>query len=150
MPDRSTKRSSASASALRSARPPIPYTLVGGTRFYERAEVKDLLAYLKVLVNPADEVALLRERGVGAVVVGELHGQLPQEVVVQRVVAVLRHQLDELARGLAAAPGAEDQGGLAMFAHDASRRIVPEANSVRASVPPPRHAISRKPFSSRN
>jgi len=44
--------------ALRRQR--IPYELVGGTRFYERAEVKDVLAYLRVLVNPADAVSLER------------------------------------------------------------------------------------------
>ncbi|HYS44103.1 MAG TPA: UvrD-helicase domain-containing protein, partial [Geobacteraceae bacterium] len=38
----------------------IPYHMVGGMRFYERLEIKDILAYLKVLVNPADEVALKR------------------------------------------------------------------------------------------
>ncbi len=48
----------------------IPYMLVGGTRFYERKEVKDCLAYLRLLVNGRDDVALGRvlnvpARGVG-------------------------------------------------------------------------------------
>ncbi len=38
----------------------IPYQIVGGPRFYERAEVKDLLAYLRVAANPADEVSFAR------------------------------------------------------------------------------------------
>jgi DNA helicase-2/ATP-dependent DNA helicase PcrA len=48
----------------------VPYTLVGGVRFYERAEIKDLLAYLRVLRNPYDDLSLLRilnvpARGIG-------------------------------------------------------------------------------------
>ncbi|GAB3655926.1 DNA helicase PcrA [Nocardioides korecus] len=48
----------------------LPYKVVGGVRFYERREVRDALAYLRVLVNPADSVSLRRilnvpKRGIG-------------------------------------------------------------------------------------
>ncbi|MDX6538377.1 MAG: ATP-dependent helicase UvrD/PcrA, partial [Gaiellales bacterium] len=46
------------------------YQVIGGPRFYERAEVKDAMAYLSVLDNPTDEIALRRiinqpRRGIG-------------------------------------------------------------------------------------
>ncbi|NKB70264.1 MAG: DNA helicase PcrA [Candidatus Latescibacteria bacterium] len=52
----------------------LPYTIVGGIRFYERKEVKDLLAYLRLLVNPSDAVSLQRvinvpKRGIGGTTV---------------------------------------------------------------------------------
>jgi DNA helicase-2/ATP-dependent DNA helicase PcrA len=48
----------------------LPYRVIGGQRFYERAEVKDVLGYLRVLANPQDDVSLLRiintpTRGIG-------------------------------------------------------------------------------------
>jgi DNA helicase-2/ATP-dependent DNA helicase PcrA len=55
----------------------VPYKVVGGTRFYDRAEIKDLLAYLRAVANPADEVSLKRiinvpKRGVGDTSVARL------------------------------------------------------------------------------
>ena len=48
----------------------LPYKVIGGTRFYERREIKDAIAYLQVLTNPADEINLRRilnvpKRGIG-------------------------------------------------------------------------------------
>ncbi|MFW5739817.1 MAG: ATP-dependent helicase, partial [Myxococcota bacterium] len=49
----------------------VPYQIVGGTRFFDRAEIKDLLAYLRVLVNPASDVDLLRIINVPARQIGQ-------------------------------------------------------------------------------
>jgi DNA helicase-2/ATP-dependent DNA helicase PcrA len=55
----------------------IGYRVVGGTKFYQRAEIKDLLAYLRVLVNESDDLSLLRvintpRRGLGEVAIARL------------------------------------------------------------------------------
>jgi DNA helicase II / ATP-dependent DNA helicase PcrA len=52
----------------------IPYHIVGGVRFYARLEIKDILAYLRLLENPVDEISLKRiinvpPRGIGAATV---------------------------------------------------------------------------------
>jgi DNA helicase-2/ATP-dependent DNA helicase PcrA len=55
----------------------LPYQVIGGTKFYERAEIKDAVAYLNLLVNPADEVSFSRvinspRRGIGDTSQGRL------------------------------------------------------------------------------
>ena len=55
----------------------LPYQVIGGTKFYERAEIKDAVAYLQLLVNPADEVSFSRvvnspRRGIGDTSQGRL------------------------------------------------------------------------------
>ena len=72
-------RTNAQSRALEEAllREGIPYQLVGATRFYARREIKDVLAYLRILLNPSDDVSLLRivnvpPRKIGAKTVAEI------------------------------------------------------------------------------
>ncbi|ARA97914.1 DNA helicase PcrA [Geobacillus thermodenitrificans] len=55
----------------------IPYQIVGGLKFYDRKEIKDILAYLRVIANPDDDLSLLRiinvpKRGIGASTIDKL------------------------------------------------------------------------------
>ncbi|MBT1035636.1 UvrD-helicase domain-containing protein [Canibacter sp. lx-45] len=55
----------------------VPYQIIGGTRFYDRAEVKDMLAYLMNIINPYDPISFLRllaapRRGIGKVTAGKI------------------------------------------------------------------------------
>ena len=68
--------------ALRGAN--LGYRIVGGMRFYDRAEVKDLLAYLRVMTNPADDMSLLRiintpARGIGKTTITRLLDQAAEQ-----------------------------------------------------------------------
>lgn len=55
----------------------VPYKIVGGTRFFDRAEIRDVMAYLKLVVNPHDDVSALRvvntpRRGIGSTSIGKI------------------------------------------------------------------------------
>ena len=62
----------------------LAYTIIGGIQFYERKEIKDILAYLRLIVNPYDKISLFRiinipPRGLGAVFEELLYGTWNQE-----------------------------------------------------------------------
>jgi DNA helicase-2/ATP-dependent DNA helicase PcrA len=64
----------------------IPYKIIGGVRFYERKEIKDALAYLKLIMNPHDDVSLRRvinvpARGIGKGVMDSLQAIDPNAIL---------------------------------------------------------------------
>ena len=97
--------------ALRGAN--IPYQIVGGIRFYERMEVKDIMAYMRVIVNPADTVSIKRiinvpRRGIGVATVQKIEDFAYEEGIplfeaVQRVgeVSTLNNGAKNKVRGFA-------------------------------------------------
>jgi len=90
----------------------VPYDIVGGVRFYERAEVKDVLAYLRVIANPADAVSLERILNVPPRKIGEKSATRLAEAAATKSVALLD--------ALAAADGIE---GLPAAAADSARKL---------------------------
>ena len=111
--------------ALRRAR--IPYVIVGGVRFYERKEIKDTLAWLRLAINPADDVAFRRAvqappRGVGATTLARLDE------------LALDHSLPLLAL---AAPPPPDVRGKARTGLEDFATTVGRLASQRAELSPP-------------
>ncbi len=86
----------------------IGYRVVGGTKFYQRAEIKDLLAYLRVLVNESDDLSLLRvintpRRGLGDVAIGRLQACAAENEVCLRNTLLRAKEIPGLAGGAASA-----------------------------------------------
>jgi ATP-dependent DNA helicase UvrD/PcrA len=111
--------------ALRRAR--IPYVIVGGVRFYERKEIKDTLAWLRLCINPNDDVAFRRAvqaptRGVGATTLARL-----DEVALDQTTPLL---------ALAAAPPV-DIRGKARTALEDFAATVGRLSAQRGDVSPP-------------
>jgi DNA helicase-2/ATP-dependent DNA helicase PcrA len=81
-------RTNAQSRAIEDAlmREAIPYKIIGGVRFYERKEIKDALAFLKLIINPHDDVSLRRvvnvpARGIGKGVMDALQAISPDAVL---------------------------------------------------------------------
>ena len=86
--------------ALRRLR--IEYNIVGGFSFYERAEIKDIIAYLKLALNPADDIALLRvintpTRGLGKTSLDQVHlrAKKGNASLWETIVSIVNGQTDE-------------------------------------------------------
>ncbi len=77
----------------------VPYKIVGGTRFYDRKEIKDLIAYLRVLVNPNDDVSLKRILNVPARGIGKKALEMLEETVRNT-----QKSLDEVLSGASSLP----------------------------------------------
>lgn len=72
----------------------LPYQIVGGVKFYDRAEVKDLIAYLKFIYNPKDQASLTRvintpKRSIGAATVQKIISAYNQASLEEREVSLL-------------------------------------------------------------
>jgi len=89
----------------------VPYLIVGGVRFYERREVKDIVAYLRLLVNPRDDAAFRRAVGAPARGIGK--------ATLERLTEVARAQGTGLLAACATLPrdiGTKPRQGLEAFA----------------------------------
>ncbi len=98
----------------------IPYAVFGGIRFYERREVKDLLAYLRVVANPSDEEAFSRivnvpPRGMGEKGLATVHALAREKGI--PLVAALK---DALSRGLLRGASARGAGEFLALVDDLS------------------------------
>ena len=100
----------------------LPYTVVGGTRFFDRAEIKDLAAYMRAVANPDDGIALQRiinvpARGIGAATVDRIG-----EIIYERKIPAWK-ALELVAQDEAAARvGAAQEGGGVRRADDPAAR----------------------------
>ncbi len=79
----------------------VPYRVIGSMKFYQRAEIKDLLAYLRVVVNPGDDFSLLRiintpRRGLGEAAVGRLQSLAAESGVPLREVLLSASRIEGL------------------------------------------------------
>jgi DNA helicase-2/ATP-dependent DNA helicase PcrA len=103
---RTNSQSRALEEAFRRER--LPYRIVGGQRFYERREVKDVLAYLRLIANPADDEAFLRianvpKRGVGDTSLARLAERARQQEIPLLLTAANADEQTEIRSGAARA-----------------------------------------------
>ncbi|PKL15718.1 MAG: hypothetical protein CVV49_19990 [Spirochaetae bacterium HGW-Spirochaetae-5] len=77
----------------------LPYRIIGGQKFYERKEIKDILAYLKFLVNPADSIALFRIINTPARGIGKASQDRISEIAKEQNISEWKVIQDELMTG---------------------------------------------------
>ncbi|TKJ36371.1 MAG: hypothetical protein CEE38_11160 [Planctomycetes bacterium B3_Pla] len=112
----------------------IPYQVVRGVEFYRRKEIRDLLAYLKILVNPSDEIALLRiinmpARGIGKTTIDRVRAYAERTNVSPFEAVTRAEQIDSLPNA-AKAKLAVFTNMIAQFEKDAAGRVAPLAERV--------------------
>jgi DNA helicase-2/ATP-dependent DNA helicase PcrA len=106
----------------------IPYSLVGGVRFYDRAEIKDLIAYLRVLRNPRDSYSLFR-----------IFNQPPRGIG-KTTLEMLRDQAESLGQPLWDVLNLDELGGLPARSATAVRRfrdLINDLTQAAAELPLP-------------
>ena len=86
----------------------VPYVLVGGTSFYERKEVKDCLAYLRLLINPVDDMSCLRILNVPPRGIGDK----ARETLMERAAATGRSLLQVILDDTESCAGARAEKGI--------------------------------------
>jgi DNA helicase-2/ATP-dependent DNA helicase PcrA len=117
--------------ALRAA--DVPYRIVGGVRFYDRAEIKDVLAYLRVLQNADDDVSVLRVVNVPARGVGKATLERVMELAARRGTSVYAAMREAVRGGALGAPGKKLGAFVALV----------EALRARAAAGEGPHALAR-------
>lgn len=114
----------------------MPYQIVRGVEFYRRKEIRDLLGYLKILVNPSDEIALLRiintpARGIGKTTIDRIRAYAEHSGINLFEAVRRAGQIDSLSKG-AKAKLAVFVNMIAQFAKDADGPVAPLASRVLA------------------
>ncbi len=109
----------------------IPYEIVGGLTFFERREIKDLLAYLRVLVNPLDDVSMARVANVPARGLGKA-GLEKLRHIAQHEGMSLREAIGETS--LHGEFGPKARKGLAELAHTLERAKLAAASGAHAAL----------------
>ena len=84
----------------------IPYKIIGGTNFYSRKEVKDIVSYLKVVGNPYDDMAITRiinvpKRGIGATTINRISDYAYENNMTFREAMGIADEITSLSKGAA-------------------------------------------------
>jgi DNA helicase-2/ATP-dependent DNA helicase PcrA len=119
----------------------VPYQMAGGTRFYERREIKEVLAWLRLLINPFDMDAFVRaagtRKGLGDTTIARVVEWVPStgHGVVDALIGLLRAEGDALAHGgLATAPAVSPHLPWTRRAQDLLLQMARDLDAMRTAV----------------